>query len=85
MQDRLGRAQADERLLATLRRLGERLAASLGELRVGMVVSALTSLEADFHAYDTEAGRKEHAADLIAGLADLADTIRFGRTVSSRS
>jgi len=76
LQERLARAQADERLKSTLRRLGERLAA-LGELRVGLVISALTSLEADFNAYDTDEGHKEHAPDVIAGLADLADTVRL--------
>jgi hypothetical protein len=40
------------------------------------VLSSLRSLESDVRAYDTEEGRKEHAADLIAALDDLAGTVR---------
>ena len=75
LRDRLARAQADARLQATLLRLEQRLAET--PLRIGLVVSSLASLETDARVYDSESGRAEHAPDLIATLADLAETVRL--------
>jgi len=76
LRERLARAQADARLQRTIALLDERLAPPIGAIRVGLILSSLRSLESDVRAYDTEEGRKEHAPDLIAGLDDLAGTVR---------
>jgi len=77
LQDRLTRSQADARLQATLRRLGDRLTQSPDAIRIGLVVSSLASLESDARTYGSESGRSEHAPDVIAALADLAETVRL--------
>jgi hypothetical protein len=76
LRERLARAQADARLQRTMALLDERLAPPMESIRVGLLLSSLQSVESDVRAYDTEEGRKEHAADLIAALDDLAGTVR---------
>lgn len=70
------RVQADVRLQRTLALLGERLSPPIESIRPGLVLSSLRSLDSVVRAYDTEEGRKEHAADLVAALDDLAGTVR---------
>jgi hypothetical protein len=76
LRERLVRVQADTRLQRTLALLDERLAPPIESIRIGLVLSSLRSLESDVRAYDTEEGRREHAVDLVAGLDDLAGTVR---------
>ena len=66
----------DVRLQRTLALLDERLSPPIEAIRPGLVLSSLRSLESNVRAYDTEEGRKEHAADLVAALDDLAGTVR---------
>jgi hypothetical protein len=61
LRERLVRVQADTRLQRTLTLLDERLAPPIKEIRVGLVLSSLRSLQSDVRAHDTEEGRKEHA------------------------
>ncbi len=76
LKERLARAQADKRLQDSLARLEQILGESIEDIRPGLILSALRSLESDHRAYDTEEGRKEHAPDLLAMLDDLAGSVR---------
>ena len=76
LKQRLARAQADKRLRDSLSRLEQYLGENVEDIRPGLILSALRSLESDHRAYDTEEGRKEHAPDLLAMLDDLAGTVR---------
>lgn len=62
--------------METLDLLDARLGGKIDEVRPGLILSSLRSLESDHRAYDTEEGRKEHASDLLAALDDLAGTVR---------
>jgi hypothetical protein len=76
LKERLARAQADKRLQDSLARLEDYLGQNVEDIRPGLILSALRSLESDHRAYDTEEGRKEHAPELLAMLDDLAGTVR---------
>ena len=76
LKERLARAQGDKRLQGSLSRLEEYLGENVDDIRPGLILSALRSLESDHRAYDTEEGRKEHAPDLLAMLDDVAGTVR---------
>jgi len=76
LKGRLERAQADSRLITDLALFDDRLGARIEDIRPGLLLSSLRSLESDHRAYDTEEGRKEHAPELIAMLDDLAGTVR---------
>ncbi len=76
LKERLARAQADKRLQDSLARLDDYLGQNVEDIRPGLILSALRSLESDHRAYDTEEGRKEHAPELLAMLDDLAGTVR---------
>ena len=76
LKQRLARAQADKRLQDSLARLEQYLGQNVEDIRPGLILSALRSLESDHRAYDTEEGRKEHAPDLLAMLDDLAGSVR---------
>jgi hypothetical protein len=76
LKERLARAQADRRLQESLARLEQFLGQNVEDIRPGLILSALRSLESDHRAYDTEEGRKEHAPDLLAMLDDLAGSVR---------
>jgi hypothetical protein len=76
LKERLARAQADKRLQDSLARLEDYLGENVEDIRPGLILSALRSLESDHRAYDTEEGRKEHAPELLAMLDDLAGTVR---------
>ena len=76
LKARLQRAQADAILLNDLARLERYLGESPADLRPGLLLSILRSLESDHRAYDTEEGRKEHSPDLLAMLGDVAGSVR---------
>jgi hypothetical protein len=76
LKERLARAQADKRLQDSLARLEDYLGQNVDDIRPGLILSALRSLESDHRAYDTEEGRKEHAPELLAMLDDLAGSVR---------
>jgi hypothetical protein len=76
LKERLARAQADKRLQDSLARLQQYLGENVEDIRPGLILSVLRSLESDHRAYDTEEGRKEHAPDLLAMLDDLAGSVR---------
>jgi hypothetical protein len=76
LKERLARAQADKRLQDSLARLEQYLGQNVEDIRPGLILSALRSLESDHRAYDTEEGRKEHAPELLAMLDDLAGSVR---------
>jgi hypothetical protein len=73
---RIANAQHDDavHLRTALELLEAHLAAE--PLRIGLLLSSLISLEADAQVYNSDAGRKEHALDLIAQVTDLATTVR---------
>jgi hypothetical protein len=76
VKDRLQRAQADENLRAHVDLLLTRLGEAYPEMRPGLMVSVLRSLESDVRAYDSEEGRKELSAALLSNILDLADSVR---------
>jgi hypothetical protein len=76
LRERLARAQADRLLQDELATLERRLGASLGEMRLGPLLSSLTALEKLFALYDSEEGRKEHSLEAIAALGGVAAATR---------
>ena len=76
LKDRLQRVQADETIRAHGDLLLTRLGNSYSEMRPGLMLSVLRSLESDVRAYDSEEGRKELSAALLSNILDLAETVR---------
>ena len=76
LRNRLQRAQADENIRAHVDLLLARLGSSYADLRPGLMLSALRSLESDVRAYDGEEGRKELNGPLLSNIIDLADSVR---------
>ena len=74
LQTRLERMQADESLRADVAELIARLAAP--ELRPGLLLSSIASLDSALAAYDTEEGRKELSSDALKAMRDVAETAR---------
>ena len=62
LRDRLQRTQADENIRAHVDLLLTRLGLSYSDMRPGLMLSALRSLEFDVRAYDGEEGRRELSA-----------------------
>ena len=76
VKDRLQRAQADVDLRAHVDLVLTRLGESYPEMRPGLMLSVLRSLESDVRAYDSEEGRKELSAALLSNILDLAESVR---------
>ena len=76
LRDRLQRVQADETIRAHVDLLFTRLGQSYSEMRPGLMLSVLRSLESDARAYDSEEGRKELSAAQLTNILDLAETVR---------
>jgi hypothetical protein len=76
LEHRLQRAQADVDLRAHVDLLLTRLGESYPEMRPGLMLSVLRSLESDVRAYDSEEGRKELSAALLSSILDLAESVR---------
>ncbi len=74
LQTRLERMQADESLRADVAELIARLTAP--ELRPGLLLSSIASLDSALRAYDTEEGRKELSPDALKAMRDVAETAR---------
>jgi hypothetical protein len=74
--DRLQRAQADENIRAHVDLLLARLGSSYAEMRPGLMISVLRSLESDVRAYDSEEGRKELAAAHLSSIFNLTESVR---------
>ena len=76
LKDRLQRTQADENIRAHVDLLLTRLGRSYADMRPGLMLSALRSLESDVRSYDGEEGRKELSAAHLSNIIDLADSVR---------
>jgi hypothetical protein len=76
LSERLARAQVGARLSRTVDLLESRLGESPADIRIGLLLPSLHSLEADYRAYDTEEGRKELTPDLFAMIDDAATAVR---------
>jgi hypothetical protein len=76
LKDRLQRTQADENIRAHVDLLLTRLGSSYADMRPGLMLSALRSLESDVRAYEGEEGRKELSAAHLSNVIDLADSVR---------
>jgi hypothetical protein len=76
LKDRLQRAQADVDLRAHVDLLLTRLGESYPEMRPGLMLSMLRSLESDVRAYDSDEGRKELSVALLSRILDLAEGVR---------
>jgi hypothetical protein len=76
LKDRLQRTQADENIRAHVDLLLARLGSSYADMRSGLMLSALRSLESDVRAYDGEEGRKELSAAHLSNIVDLAQSVR---------
>jgi hypothetical protein len=76
LRERLQRAQADENIRAHVDLLLARLGSSYADLRPGLMISVLRSLESDVRAYDSEEGRKELSAAHLSSIFTLADSVR---------
>ena len=76
LRDRSQRAQVDENIRAHIDLLLARLGSSYADMRPGLVLSVLRSLESDVRAYDGEEGRKELSAALLSGVFDLTESVR---------
>ena len=74
--ERLQRVQADENIRAHVDLLLSRLGASYADMRPGLMISALRSLESDVRAYDSEEGHKELSAAHLSSIFNLADSVR---------
>jgi hypothetical protein len=74
--DRLQCAQADENIRAHVDLLLARLGSSYAEMRPGLMISVLRSLESDVRAYDSEEGRKELAAAHLSSIFNLTESVR---------
>ena len=85
LKDRLQRAQADENIRAHVDLLLVRLGSSYADLRPGLVLSVLRSLESDVRAYDGEEGRRELSAAQLSSMVDLAESVRDLCAVFPRS
>ncbi len=83
--DRLQRAQADENIRAHVDLLLARLGSSYADMRPGLMLSVLRSLESDVRAYDGEEGRKELSAAHLSNIVDLADSVRDLCSIFPRS
>jgi hypothetical protein len=76
LKDRLQRTQADESIRAHVDLLLTRLGNSYADMRLGLMISVLRSLESDARAYDGEEGRKELSAAHLSNVIDLAESVR---------
>ena len=76
LRDRLQRTQADENIRAHVDLLLTRLGLSYSDMRPGLMLSALRSLESDVRAYDGEEGRRELSAAHLSTVIDVADSVR---------
>ena len=76
LSGRLQRTQADENIRAHVDLLLARLGSSYADMRPGLMLSVLRSLELDVRAYDGEEGRKELSAAHLSNIIDLADSVR---------
>lgn len=76
LKDRLQRAQADENIRIHVDLLLARLGSSYADMRLGLMLSVLRSLESDARAYDGEEGRKELSAALLSNVLDVAESVR---------
>jgi hypothetical protein len=85
LRTRLQRAQADENIRAHVDLLLTRLGSSYADMRPGLMLSMLRSLESDVRAYDGEEGRKELSAAHLSSIIDLAQSVRDLCAVFPRS
>jgi hypothetical protein len=76
LKDSLQRAQADSALRAHVDLLLTRLGESYPEMRPGLMLSVLRSLESDVRAYEGEEGRRELSAAVLSNILDLTETVR---------
>ena len=76
LRDYLLRAQADEQIRAHLDLLLARLGATYADMKPGLMIGVLRSLESDVRAYDSEEGRKELSEKLLSNILDVTESVR---------
>ena len=76
LNNRLERAQADEKVRAHVARLLAHLGKDYADARPGLLLSSRRSLEGDLRAYDTDEGRRELFPDALSSIDDIVAMIR---------
>lgn len=76
VQGQLQVAQGDANVRAHVALLLSRLGEDYRDMRPGLMLSVLRSLESDVRAYDGEEGRKELRAAHLSGILDLTESVR---------
>jgi Leucine rich repeat len=71
LQSRLAKTNSEPRVRRSVGRLLSALAAGFEDVRPGVLLSRLRSIEADRNAFDTEEGRQELFLDAIAMMDDV--------------
>ena len=76
LRSRLERANADPFVSGCIQRLLDALGANFEDIRQGVLLSRLRSLDAIKDAYDNEESRQELYPDAIAAIIDTVETLR---------